>query len=274
MPASEPLDPARLRALLGIDEPGQSDDGQLWRDVEWVASTGSTNADLAERARGTAADGVVRISEEQTAGRGRFERRWVSPAGASLACSLLLRPTQPAQNWGWLSLLTGMAVAAGVERATGAAAGRVELKWPNDVLVDGRKLCGILSERVESPHGAAAVVGFGINISLASDELPVPTGTSLLLAGLPQDKTTLMAHVLAEFARLYELWERDGEVHDEYQQRCSSIGAPLRVMVDEHNQVLGTGHSVDSWGRLVVQTPDGLQTFSAADVFHLRLQQG
>ena len=265
MPASAPLDPARLEALLARDP--------LWQKVEWVATTGSTNADLAARSRSGAEAGVVRISEEQTAGRGRFERRWESPAGASIACSLLLRPSQPPLAWGWLSLLTGMAVATGVERATGARPGRVQLKWPNDVLLDGRKICGILSERVESPHGAAAVVGFGINVSLDADQIPVPTGTSLRLAGLSEDKTVLMAEVLAEFSRLYRIWERDGEVHDEYQRRCASVGAPLRVMVDEHTPVLGTGDSVDEYGRLVVRTPQGLQAFSAGDVFHLRLQQ-
>ncbi|GAA1389343.1 biotin--[acetyl-CoA-carboxylase] ligase [Luteococcus peritonei] len=265
MPSSAPLEPARLEALLASQP--------LWEKVEWVASTGSTNADLAARARSDAETGVVRISEEQTAGRGRFDRRWESPAGACVACSLLLRPSQPSLAWGWLSLLTGMAVATGVERATGAEPGRVQLKWPNDVLLDGKKICGILSERVESEHGAAAVVGFGINVSLEADEIPVPTGTSLRLAGLDQDKTTLMAEILTEFARLYQLWERDGEVHDEYQWRCSSVGAPLRVMVDEQTQVLGTGHSVDEYGRLVVRTPQGLQAFSAGDVFHLRLQQ-
>ncbi|MGO4956010.1 biotin--[acetyl-CoA-carboxylase] ligase [Luteococcus sp. Sow4_B9] len=265
MPATEPLDLDRLRELLGHTP--------LWSDIRWVPSTGSTNADLAALARTSELSGVVLVSEEQTAGRGRFERRWETPAGAALAYSLLLRPERPALDWGWLSLLAGMSVATGVERATGAAPGRVELKWPNDVLVDGRKLCGILSERVETAPGrAAAVVGVGINVSLSADELPVPTATSLALAGLAQDKAAVLAEILREFARLFELWERDGQVHDEYEARCASVGAPLRVILDEQTTVLGIGHSVDEWGRLVVRTEQGLQAFSAGDVFHLRLQ--
>ncbi|MEL4358679.1 MULTISPECIES: biotin--[acetyl-CoA-carboxylase] ligase [unclassified Luteococcus] len=265
MPASEPVDQDLLSRLLS----GVS----LWKEVRCVPTTGSTNADLTELARNGTADGIVLVSEEQTAGRGRFQRRWETPAGAAVAFSLLVRPSRPAQDWGWLSLLAGMAVATGIERATEAQPGRVELKWPNDVLIDGRKVCGILSERVESDGGsAAAVVGVGINVSLDEAELPVPHATSLRLAGLSEDKAAVLAAIFTEFARLYELWERDGQVHDEYAERCASIGAALRVMVDEHTNVLGTGDSVDQWGRLVVRTADGLQAFSAGDVFHLRLQ--
>jgi len=265
MPASPAADQAALVELLRHVP--------LWREVRCVPATGSTNADLAARARSTDDDGGVLFSEEQTAGRGRFERRWESPAGASVSFSLLVRPTRPALDWGWLSLLAGMAVATGIEKATAARPGVVQLKWPNDVLLDGRKVCGILSERVEQPGcRPAAVVGVGINISLDEHELPVPQATSLRLAGLPQDKTAVLGAVLAEFARLYELWERDGQVHDEYQRRCASVGAPLRVMVDESTSVLGTGESVDGFGRLVVRTAQGVQAFSAGDVFHLRLQ--
>lgn len=264
MPACDPTDPELLRHLL--------ERVTLWNEVRWVPTTGSTNADLAALARTTDLDGLVLVSEEQTAGRGRFERRWESPAGASVAFSLLLRPTRPALDWGWLSLLAGMAVATGIEQATGAEPGRVELKWPNDVLVDGRKICGILSERIDAEQGAAAVVGIGINFSLDEDELPVPTATSLRIAGLEAGKSEVLASLLTEFARLYQIWESQGEVHQEYERRCASIGSPLRVMVDEHTQVLGTGDHVDDFGRLVVRTPQGLQAFSAGDVFHLRLQ--
>jgi len=242
--------------------------------VDAVASTGSTNKDLSDAARAGEGAGRLLVSEEQTAGRGRFERRWASPARSCVAMSALLEPTRPGPDWGWLSLLAGMAVATGIERATGAHPGRVHLKWPNDVLVDGGKICGILSERVESPEAgkAMAVVGIGVNISLSADELPVPTATSLALAGLPTDKTRIVAEIWREFAPLFRDWEAAGELHDSYTARCDSIGAPLRVLVDEHTSVLGVGDHVDEFGRLVVRTDEGLRTFSAGDVFHLRKQ--
>lgn len=267
MPASAPLDPVRLRQDLS-DDP-------TWTDVRWVASTGSTNADLAALAHEADADGAVLVSEEQTAGRGRFDRRWETPAGASLAFSLLLRPRREPFAWGWLSLLAGMAVATGIEEATGAAPGRVELKWPNDALVDGRKVCGILSERIEAgPQGSrpAAVVGIGVNFTMTEDELPVPAATSLLIAGLPASKNQVMDALLHEFGRLYRLWDQGESMREEYRERCASIGAPLKVMVDADTTVLGTGTGVDEYGRLEVRTPQGPRTFSAGDVFHLRLQ--
>lgn len=265
MPECPALDPVRLRQLLaGVG---------LLRQVDWIATTGSTNRDLADAARAGDPGGRLLVAEEQTSGRGRFERRWESPAGSSVAMSLLVRPTRPALDWGWLSLLAGMAVATGIEQATGAEPGRVQLKWPNDVLVDERKICGILSERVDSGAGldAAAVVGIGLNISLDEDELPVPNATSLALAGLSTDKTAVVAAICTEFARLYELWQRQGQVHDDYMRRCASIGTPLRVMVDEQTSVVGLGDHVDEFGRLVVRTGGRLQAFSAGDVFHLRL---
>lgn len=264
MPACEPVQPDLLSARLEADP--------LWHRVTWTPSTGSTNKDLVDAVRGGEPAGQLLVTEEQTGGRGRFERRWESPAGTCVAMSALLEPSRPALDWGWLSLLAGMAVATGLERATGAAPGRVQLKWPNDVLVDGRKICGILSERVEVGEQAFAVVGIGINISLDEAELPVPTGTSLLLAGLPTDKTAVVAEVWLEFARLFRAWEAAGELHDSYSDRCDSIGAPLRVLVDEHTSVMGTGDHVDEYGRLVVRTDSGLRTFSAGDVFHLRKQ--
>ncbi len=114
----------------------------LWTSIRVVASTGSTNADLLARG---GPEGQVLVAEEQTAGRGRAGRTWVSQPGASLTFSVLLRPASvPPSARGWLPLLTGVAVAAGVRSAAGVAA---RLKWPNDVLVGDRKLAGILAEQ-------------------------------------------------------------------------------------------------------------------------------
>ncbi len=119
--------------------------GGLWQHVDVVASTGSTNADLARQSREGAPAGRVLVSGHQSAGRGRLARRWEAPPDTSVACSVLVAPRRPMPEWGWLPLLVGMAVADGVRAATGLDA---RLKWPNDVLVNERKLCGILCESV------------------------------------------------------------------------------------------------------------------------------
>ena len=139
-PASPAASPA-LRADL-LTEAVTGGAGRLWTSVRIVASTGSTNADLLVRG---GPEGQVLVAEEQTAGRGRAGRTWVSQPGASLTFSALLRPASvPPSARGWLPLLTGVAVAAGVRSAAGVA---VSLKWPNDVLVGDRKLAGILAEQ-------------------------------------------------------------------------------------------------------------------------------
>ncbi len=173
-----------------------------WR-LEVVEETTSSNAEVAERFRSGEREGLVLVAEHQSAGRGRLGRDWVSPARSALTVSFLLVPEDvPAQRWPWLPLLTGIAAAGAVRRATGVD---VELKWPNDVLVDGHKLGGILLERVEPPGGtgsAGAVVGIGINCTQSQDELPIPTATSLaLVTGGTVDRSELLTALMEELAR-------------------------------------------------------------------------
>jgi len=153
-----PIDPAQLVAPAG------------WR-IEVEQATPSTNAAVAARARDGEEPGLVLVTEHQTAGRGRLDRVWETPARSSLTFSVLLRPDVPPTSWSWLPLLTGYAVQA-------ALADRlpdIALKWPNDVLVDGgdtgagRKVAGILVERIDTDHGPMAVVGVGINVDQSLD---------------------------------------------------------------------------------------------------------
>ena len=160
-PSRKPLDAAGLhRALLRP--------GGLWRAVEVVDRTGSTNADLLARALDGAPEGMVLAAEEQSAGRGRMGRAWVSPPRAALTFSLLVRPAAvPSARRGWLPLLAGVAVATAVTAVTGV---QTRLKWPNDVLTGHAKLAGILAEAA----GDAVVVGVGLNVSTEPGELPPP----------------------------------------------------------------------------------------------------
>ncbi len=265
------LPPAHADAVLeGVRGTG------LWRQVRTVVETGSTNADLAALARREEPEGLVLVAEHQVTGKGRFSRVWSAPAGTSLAISLLVRPTRPLRDWGWLSLLTGMAVEEGIREATGVEKDRLELKWPNDVLIDARKVCGILSERVPTASGDAAVVGMGLNIAIEEADLPVPTATSLRLAGLSEDKDAVLIAILVRWAELYRLWQERGELRREYRDACTSIGRSLRVehataAGAEGEDFLGTGVDIDAEGRLVVLTPGGTaRAFAAGDVHHLR----
>ena len=136
------------------------DADRLPAGVEILSEAPSTNAALAERARAGALEGAVVVAEHQTAGRGRLDRTWETPARSALTFSVLLRPNLSASSWPWIPLLVGYAVQAALADRLPAIA----LKWPNDVLVEERKLGGILVERVDTPTGPAAVVGIGINV--------------------------------------------------------------------------------------------------------------
>lgn len=250
------MDAGALRASL-------TGPGRLWAAIDAVPTTGSTNADLAAAARRGAASGTVLVSDHQSAGRGRFARRWEAPPRASVAVSMLLRPDAVApERWLWLPLITGIAVAD----ALAALGVRPQVKWPNDVLAEGRKLCGILSERV----GDAAVIGVGINTALDADQLPVPTATSLRLEGCEASATTVVAEVLAAFEPAYRRWASGAELRYWYGERCATVGREVRVLESETSAVEGTATGVDALGRLLVRTPTGERAFAAGDVLHLR----
>ncbi|MFD6361006.1 biotin--[acetyl-CoA-carboxylase] ligase [Streptomyces roseolus] len=263
-----PLNTSALRRALLLP------DG-LWSSLDVVASTGSTNSDLAARA-GELPEGAVLVAEEQTSGRGRLDRTWSAPARSGLFLSVLLKPDVPAHRLGWLPLLTGVAAATGLAKAAGVD---LSLKWPNDLLVtvDGeeRKAGGILAERAGDD---GIVVGLGINVSLRADELPVPTAGSLLLAGaVSTDRDTLLRAVLRSLADRYGAWVRaDGDpeasgILAAYTADCATLGRRIRADLPGERMLEGEAVSLDGDGRLVVATEGGgTEAVGAGDVVHLR----
>lgn len=266
---TDPLDAERLRDLVI--------DGGLWQQVDVVSQTGSTNADLAQQAAaGAVPSGSALLTTFQSSGRGRLDRTWSAPPGASLAMSMFVAPGDVGwQRWTWLPLICGMAVSEGIRRATGVP---TVLKWPNDVLVGDRKLCGILAEQVSTPQGPGCVIGVGVNTDLTEDQLPVPWATSLLLSGaVTRNKTTVAATLLRAFALLYENWRDhfDAEALSRaYVARCATIGRQVRVVLSgqesQQESVTGQAIAIDDDGRLVVRTAQGNQVFGAGDIVHLR----
>lgn len=265
--ARPPLDVAALSAAL-------TREGSLWRRVEVLAASPSTNALVAERARQGETSGLVVVAEHQTAGRGRLDRMWVTPPRAALTFSFLVTPHRvPPGRWPWLPLLAGIAVAEGVHRVTDV---QCELKWPNDVLVGDLKLAGILVERVERDAGAAAVVGVGLNVSTSRDELPIATATSLQLEGAATlDRSVILREVLRTFEALYVQWQAEAGdpgqgLHDSYVRRCATVGREVRVELPTGEEVRGEAIGVDGDGRLQVRTRGGVRTLGAGDVVHVR----
>ncbi|MFD3312826.1 biotin--[acetyl-CoA-carboxylase] ligase [Streptomyces sp. NPDC058694] len=250
----------------------------LWRAVDVVQHTGSTNSDLVALAtEGKAEEGAVLVAEEQDAGRGRLDRQWTAPARSGLFFSVLLKPTEvPVERWGWLPLLAGVATATALSRAAGVD---TALKWPNDLLVtvDGRerKTGGILAERA-GPD--AVVVGIGINVTLREDELPVPGAGSLVLAGATTtDRDTILRAVLRSLGQWYEKWRSVGGdparsgLQDTYAAGCATLGRVVRAELPGGKSITGEAVAVDGDGRLVLATAEGVQQpVGAGDIVHLR----
>ncbi|MFS8200942.1 biotin--[acetyl-CoA-carboxylase] ligase [Streptomyces sp. CWNU-52B] len=252
--------------------------GSLWSDVQVVARTGSTNSDLVALATdGKAEEGTVLVAEEQDAGRGRLDRRWTAPARSGLFFSVLLKPVEvPVERWGWLPLLTGVAMATGLSRSAGTD---IALKWPNDLLVtvDGaeRKAGGILAERAGAD---AVVVGVGVNVTLRADELPVPGAGSLALAGATTtDRDTILRTVLRSFEQSFEKWRSvagdpaASGLQDTYAAGCATLGREVRAELPGGKSITGEAVAVDGDGRLVLATEEGMQQpVGAGDIVHLR----
>ena len=249
-----------------------------WGPVVVLASTGSTNADAAEQVREGAPEGFTVVADEQTIGRGRLDRSWHSPPGAGLAMSVVLRPVAPEPSWGWIPLLSGLAVVEALESQGASCA----LKWPNDIVVDGdardgsggpRKLGGLLVERVEG----ALVVGIGVNVDLRADEVPVARATSTVLEGVAVRRERLVVDVLGAMRRHYLLWHSRpgtpgrGGLADAYAGRCLTLGRQVRALLPGDRVEEGTAYALDGDGRLLLRRADGTTVpVSAGDLEHLR----
>jgi BirA family transcriptional regulator, biotin operon repressor / biotin---[acetyl-CoA-carboxylase] ligase len=238
-------------------------------DVEVVEQAASTNLLVADRARRGAREGLVVVAEHQTAGRGRLDRVWTTPARSALTLSVLLRPALAPASWPWLPLMAGVAV-AGALREVGAP--DVALKWPNDVLLGTHKVAGLLVERVETPTGPAAVLGIGLNVSTTHEELPVEMATSLGLRGLDVDRSTLLMSLLAAVRREYGAWRAGGDraLHASYSDLCGTLGRIVRVDLPTGETLVGEARRVAAGGGLVVRGLDGDVTVGAGDVVHVR----
>ncbi len=258
--------------------------------------TYSTNDDLVELASAEQLQEFTVVATiNQTAGRGRLGRAWVAPSGTSLAASVLVRPQDasvPLERYGWIPLIAGLAMTRAVRRLVPEH--RVTLKWPNDVLINGLKVSGVLSELL--PDGRSVVVGAGLNLTIPADALPVPTATSLALNGVPDAAGSLgdlaLAAYLGELRRLWTVFTAEelgdagvvdeelgnaadgGGIRAAVSEACSTLGQSVRVDLPDGTEQKGIAMDLDESGRLRISIGSNgrTQTVAAGDITHLRYE--
>lgn len=237
----------------------------------WHYASVTSTMPLAHRmAAEGAGDGTALLADEQTEGRGRRGRRWDAPPGSAILCSLILRPPVPPQELFLLTAAVAAGLCAGVERATGL---RPAVKWPNDLLLDGGKLAGVLAEsRFRGSGLDHAVVGFGLNVALRPDDVRTAAGglrpTSLAAAlGQAPDRLVVLAALLAAIDEAYDaVWRGawDG-VWGDWRARLAGVGETVRVET-EAGPLVGTFADVGRDGAMLLRTAAGTERILAGDV--------
>lgn len=232
----------------------------IGRKIVCLAETGSTNAEAFRLAESGAVEGTVVLADRQTAGKGRMGRRWESPAGVNLYCSVILRPSLPPYEAPQLTFLSAVAVARTIQRVSGV---EPTIKWPNDILIHGCKVAGLLNEmNAETDQIGFVILGIGINLNMRQEQFPEDLrspATSLMLAsGSPVSRLAFTVQLLKELEGEYQRFLLYGfePVRREWEQFCNAYGRQVRVEVGA-NVVEGAFGGIDSDGAMLVQLEGG-----------------
>lgn len=245
--------------------------------VVYAGQLDSTNNEAKRNAENGAPDGTLYITECQTGGRGRRGRQWISPAGSGIWMSLLLRPNLNPANASMLTIVAAMAVTAAVERVVREAGCSVDchIKWPNDVVVNKKKICGILTEMsAEMDCIHFVVIGIGINVNTTEfDETIREMASSLYLeTGKHIKRSEIVAAFAQEFTTYYGRFLKSGDLSslaEDYNRMLINIGKQVQIQ-DRQDTFTGTALGIDSRGELLVQKEDGTRTVVSAGEVSVR----
>jgi len=246
---STPLDSSKINAAVT----------QYWR-VSVVELTASTQSDLVACVRaGDARAGDVIVAEFQSAGRGRLTRTFDAPKSSALLFSLYIEPQRNRDDWGWIPLIAGVSVAQILSQFN------AQVKWPNDILINNKKVAGLITEVI----GDGVVIGIGINVAMQPSELPVPTATSIFIeGGQSLTRNQLLPDLLKIFETNFMNWDcGSDEIKATYSQMSATIGRKVRVEYPDGQIESAIAASISARGELVLDTGAHVQ---AADIVHLR----
>lgn len=234
----------------------------IGRRLVCLPGTASTNADAFRLAEAGADEGTVIIADAQSGGKGRMGRIWSSPPGTNLYSSVILRPTVKPYEAPQLTFLSAVAVARAIEQTTQL---KPEIKWPNDVLINGRKVAGLLNEMSAETDGINFVIlGIGVNLNMTAAQFPAdlrtPATSLLLEQGHAVSRAQFAAAMLDELDRLYGdfLTRGFGPVRDEWQRRCNANGREVSVSDGGAETLRGMFEGIDGDGAMLVRLPSGM----------------
>jgi len=244
--------------------------GTLFQDIQHYYKIGSTNTVAMEAAAGGAPEGSVFLAEEQTAGRGRGANTWLSAHSTGIYCSVILRPRLPPSEALVLSLAAGLAVRSAVQEIDARV--NPDLKWPNDLLLDGKKFCGILTEmNAEATRVRHVVVGVGINVNQPKfpEELRDAATSLRLVTGSEWSRVELTAALLKSLHREYRALVEKPNARDSILRRFAEHSSYVRgrkVHIEENGGFEGVSEGLDARGFLQVRTSHGLRTVLSGTV--------
>ncbi len=235
-----------------------------------VESTGSTQVDLVKNVRdGMAGHGDVIATEFQWQGRGRLDRTFIAPPRSGLLFSFYVEPKNDGDRWGWLPLLAGQSVVNAVSKVINLRDDdNLKLKWPNDILLNDRKVGGLLTERVQTYGTSGVVIGIGINVYTRQEELPVASATSFSIQGYSEcDRNALLVEILRSFSDYLRRWESDDStLLDEYSAISATIGRRVEIELPGATTVSSVAYAIDPSGALVLENG---RLIMAGDVVHV-----
>ncbi|MDX1416445.1 MAG: biotin--[acetyl-CoA-carboxylase] ligase [Candidatus Promineifilaceae bacterium] len=250
----------------------------LGHAYQYLESVESTNDVLKQQIAGGdathPASGTVVLTDFQSRGRGRFDRRWEAPPGSSLLLSILLRPEWPSERSPWLTMLAGTAIVEAIEEIAQISAA---LKWPNDIVIqhndEWHKVCGILSEGhvTAEQRLAYAVLGIGINVNIAAADLPItpmPSTSLAVVAKRPVSRLDLLLALLRRLEQLYDEADRGISPQERWSRYLMTIGRRVEVsQLNQEKPLVGLAEGTGEWGQLLVRDDQNrLHTIMAGDV--------
>jgi BirA family biotin operon repressor/biotin-[acetyl-CoA-carboxylase] ligase len=232
----------------------------VYKDV-----TGSTNSDAADLSLQGTENGTLVVADRQDSGRGSRGRSWETPAGSNIAMSLILRPTAPHDRISMMTLVMGLSIAEGIDLAlseSGYGENPCRIKWPNDVVIDGRKICGILTELHMYPDGNIrdVVIGVGINVNMTvfPKEIEDIAGSLLTQTGVRTDRSLVVARCMERFEDNYNRYRENYDLSllkEQYEAKLINANEKVRVL-DPKGEYEGVALGIDNLGELIVEVSE------------------